>query len=237
MRKRVELLDLWRTAAIVCMVVYHLLYDLYSFRVISPEAMFSPGLNIFERCIAGSFILLAGVSSRFSRSNIKRGLITLGCAMAVTLVSVLVGDPILFGVLHFLGCAMLLYGLLGKFFEKIPKYAAPILYLALFSAAYWVIYYKTQYTLVGVKFLFPLGLTAAGFYSADYFPLIPWFFLFLLGSWLGGILIELRKNREVRLLNVSVPPALTWPGRHSLLIYMLHQPVLYGAVWLIVSRG
>ena len=69
-----------------------------------------------------------------------------------------------------------------------------------------------------------------GFYSADYFPLFPWFFMFLLGTVLGGWCLE---NRESRLLTVSLPAALTWPGRHSLLVYVLHQPVLYGVSYLI----
>lgn len=245
MKKRIDILDLWRTVAIVCMAAYHLLYDLAIFGFLGWGAMFSPGLNAFERFICCSFILLSGISSRFSRSNVRRGLITFGCALLVSLAGYVTGEPIWFGILHFLGCAMLLYGLLGKFFERVPKIAAPILWLALFFLTkYW-----TDNTLVGVGFLFPLGFRAANFVSADYFPLFPWFFLFLLGAWAGGALLELRdtgglkflglKPRETarRVFDLRVPKALTWPGRHSLVIYMLHQPILYGLVWLIARGG
>jgi len=104
------------------------------------------------------------------------------------------------------------------------------LYLALFFLTqYW-----TNHTPVGVGFLFLLGFLTMSFTSADYFPILPWFFLFLLGSWMGGFLVEWRRTRQWKVFDVSVPRALTWPGRHSLLIYMLHQPILYGLVWLIV---
>ena len=75
-----------------------------------------------------------------------------------------------------------------------------------------------------------LGFTAPGFYSADYFPLFPWLFLFLVGTALGGWCLE---HRESKILTASLPGALTWPGRYSLLIYVLHQPVLYGVSYLI----
>lgn len=85
-------------------------------------------------------------------------------------------------------------------------------------------------TTVSVGWLYPLGLLSPGFHSADYFPLLPWFFLFLAGTVLGGWCLDHRDNR---LLTLSLPGFLTWPGRHSLLIYVLHQPVLFGVSYLI----
>ena len=71
-RSRFDILDAWRTLAIVLMAAYHFLYDLALFGVITWERMFSTPLNILERFICCSFILLAGASARFSRSNLRR---------------------------------------------------------------------------------------------------------------------------------------------------------------------
>jgi len=268
-RKRVGILDLWRTIAIVCMVVYHLLFDLYIFGVITADTMFSTGLNAFERFICVSFILLAGISSRFSRSNIKRGIITLACAAVVSIAGYVADEPIWFGILHFLGCAMLLYGLCvraakllyglcvkavkkspprGKLLEKLSGVITPLVCLAMFFALYRL----TESVTVASKLLFAFGFTFPGFYSADFFPLLPWLFLFLIGAWLGGIIKkdtsklsddnasklsdDNASKLSDRLYSPRIPPALTFPGRHSLLIYMLHQPILYGLVY-IFTRG
>jgi uncharacterized membrane protein len=119
---------------------------------------------------------------------------------------------------------MIIYGFAGKYFERLNRYLAAPLFLILFAVT-WV---WTENTLVKATWLWPLGFMYSGFYSADYFPLMPWFFLFLLGTWLGGII---REQKEDSWLYIPVHPALTWPGRHSLIIYLLHQPVLYGICW------
>jgi len=82
MRRRFDVLDAWRTLAIVLMVAYHFLYDLYIFGIISADRLFSTPLNILERFICCSFILLAGASARFSRNNLRRGLIVLAAGLA-----------------------------------------------------------------------------------------------------------------------------------------------------------
>jgi uncharacterized membrane protein len=71
-----------------------------------------------------------------------------------------------------------------------------------------------------------LGFPQRGFYSTDYFPLIPWFFLFLTGFFLFRILDS--KNLNGRLFSRGQIPVLNWLGRNSLLVYLLHQPILYG---------
>lgn len=226
--KRIELIDLWRTVAIVCMVAYHFLFDLALFGAMTWEQFFSPALNAFQMFICCSFILVSGVSARFSRNNLKRGAIVLACAVIVGAVSYFMGQTIRFGILHFLGCAMIIYGLFGKHIEKLPERLMPVLCLLLFFAAYFWVPSVT----VKVQFLYPFGFRYSGFSSADYFPLLPWLFLFLLGTWLGGVV---KNHSQAKLLNVKVPAALTFPGRHSLIIYMLHQPVLYGITWILMS--
>ena len=226
MRRRFDVLDVWRTLAIVLMVAYHFLYDLYIFGVIFANQLFSAPLNVLERFICCSFILLAGTSARFSRNNLRHGLIVLGAGLVVEIGAAVAGQTIRFGVLMLLGSSMVLWHFLGKGLQKLPGWSVAAGSGVLFFAARW----WTGRTAVSVPWLYPLGFTAPGFYSADYFPLLPWFFLFLTGTALGGWCLA---HRENRLLTVSLPRALTWPGRHSLIIYVLHQPVLYGISYLI----
>lgn len=225
--KRIELLDVWRSLAVVCMIAYHFLYDLGTFGVVPWTTVFSAPANALQLFICTSFITVSGVSSRLTKSNVRRGFIVLGCSVAVSAGAYAAGLPIWFGILHFLGASMVIYGLIGKFIERIPVTAAPFIYIALFFLSR---YLTDILSPVSVKFLFPFGFTYAGFSSSDYFPLLPWFFLYLLGTWLGGVLT---RHRDLALLNVRVPKALTWPGRHSLIIYVLHQPILYGICMLL----
>ena len=226
MRRRFDVLDAWRTLAIVLMVAYHFLYDLYIFGVISADQLFSAPLNVLERFICCSFILLAGASARFSRNNLRHGLVVLGAGLVVEIGAAAAGQTIRFGVLMLLGSSMVLWHFLGKGLQKLPGWSVAAGSGVLFFAARW----WTGRTAVSVPWLYPLGFISPGFYSADYFPLLPWFFLFLTGTALGGWCLA---HRENRLLTVSLPGVLTWPGRHSLIIYVLHQPVLYGISYLI----
>ena len=226
MGRRFDVLDGWRTLAIALMTVYHFLYDLALFGVISWQQLFSPALNVMQKITCGSFILLAGASARFSRSNLRRGVIVLAAGIAVELGAMVGGQIIHFGILHFMGVSMVLYHFLGKSLQKCP----PAILLAASTALYGLTAWWTSVTTVSVGWLYPLGLLSPGFHSADYFPLLPWFFLFLAGTVLGGWCLD---HRDSRLLTLSLPGFLTWPGRHSLLIYVLHQPVLFGVSYLI----
>lgn len=226
MRRRFDILDAWRTLAIALMAAYHFLFDLYIFGVMSAERLFSAPLQLLERFICCSFILLAGASARFSRSNLRRGLIVLAAGAVVELGAAVAGQTIRFGVLMLLGASMVLYHFLGNHLEVIPGRLLAAGSAGLFFLTRW----WTGRTVVSVKWLYPLGLMYPGFHSADYFPLMPWFFLFLAGTVLGGWCL---KHRDNRVLAMPLPKALTWAGRHSLIIYILHQPVLYGVSYLI----
>ena len=70
------------------------------------------------------------------------------------------------------------------------------------------------------------GFLPFDFYSTDYFALLPWLFLFWAGYFLHGVVGRARMEP----LRRSVCPALGWMGRHSLLLYLLHQPVIYGVL-------
>ena len=223
---RFDILDAWRTVAILLMLVYHFLYDLLIFGVITPQQMFSPGLNLMQKFICGSFILLAGASARFSRSNLRHGIIVLLAGIAVEIGAAVGGQTIRFGILQFMGVSMVLWHFTGKYLQKLPRW--------LLAAGGAVLYVLTDWwtgqVTVSVSWLYPLGFPNAAFTSADYFPLLPWSFLFLMGAALGGWCLD---HRENKILTAPLPGVLTFPGRHSLIIYLLHQPVLYGVSYLI----
>jgi uncharacterized membrane protein len=225
-RTRIGLLDAWRSLAIVIMVGYHFLYDLALVGRMSWKDLYSPGLNALQLFGCCSFILLCGISSRFSRSNVKRGLVTLSAGLLIMAGAYLAGRPVLFGILQFLGLSMLLYGLAGRAYERLPGLPAAAVCLVLFLLTRtW-----TKTTYVTARWRWPLGFRFEGFYSADYYPMLPWIFVFLIGTCLGGVIL---RHRDAVWLYTPVPAAVTWPGRNSLLIYLLHQPVLYSlCIWL-----
>ena len=222
--RRVEVLDVWRSLCIIGMIAYHALYDLVHFGAVDSAVMRTLPAHALHYSVVWGFILVSGIAARFSRNGFRRGLIVLCAALVVSLGSSLVDLPIRFGILHFLGVAMILCaGLRDRLFPegKGLRLWQPVLFLTLFAlTSLWI-----KNTMVSAHWLYPFGFQYAGFYSSDYYPLLPWLFLYATGAWLGGLVLA---NRDKELLTRRFPPALTFAGRHSLLIYMLHQPVLYG---------
>ena len=225
-RPRYILLDELRGLAIILMVAYHAFFLLaFVFNSRAGHALFD-FMGPVQPFIAGTFILLCGVCCRFSQSNLKRGLKLAGAAAIVTLATLAmtllgVDEVIWFGVLHFLACAVLLFALLQKLPDKVPPVVQIIGFAALFFVfAFWRPFPRTDFFP-----LWALGFPSATLRSADYFPLIPWLFLFLAGTAVG---IYGKQGRFPGWLEKSRIPPLAWLGRHSLLIYLLHQPVLYG---------
>lgn len=219
-RKRIQLIDGLRGLAVVLMVIHHFLYDLVYF-LDAPSWLFSnPVFDVLHYIFAGLFILLSGVSSRFSRSNINRGLKVIGIAVLLTVVTYLLSMPIVFGVLHLLGVCMLFYGLTHRLWEKCRSICFPIVCIILTVASAWA----TENIVFESKWLWMLGWTYDGFVSFDYFPLLPWIFIFLLGTYSGGMIREKKMPEWFYTVNMPVFPKI---GRHSLIIYILHQPILY----------
>jgi uncharacterized membrane protein len=166
------------------MVAHHFLYDLAEFLGAPWWIFTNPVLDIAHLFFAGLFIFLSGVSSRFTHSNIKRGLRVIAAALLITAVTWLMDIPIFFGILHFLGFCMVFYGLTSKFFDKINDRAAPLIYILLLVITA-VIINKFNTLGMDIRWLWPIGITYGGFYSADYFPIFPWIFVFLTGTWAG----------------------------------------------------
>ena len=228
-KKRIEIIDALRGLAVVLMVIHHLLYNLV-YLLGAPKWLFTnPVFDILHYIFAGLFLFLSGVSSRFSRGNIKRGLIALALAVGISIVTFYMEMPIWFGVLHLLGFSMLFFGLTQKFWDIIPRKATPAIYITLIVAGTLAranIKLRSDNAIARIL-LSIAGWPQPGFVSYDYFPLLPWIFVFLLGTWVGIYIKERKLPNRFYEAKFPIFPAI---GRKALIIYILHQPVLYGLV-------
>ena len=239
--RRLGVLDAARGFVLLNMLVYHLLYDLVALFGVRLSWFWEWQGTVWQQFIACGFIFLSGISCGFSRSNARRGAQLLGWGMALSLGTWLVMPQqiIRFGVLHFLGCAALLWALTGRFLDRIPAGVLLTGGLLLFLLTngtqwgYWGVWrlplLELPAGLYTTRWLFPLGFPGPDFYSSDYFPLLPWIFLF----WAGTAFHRVLENAP-RLRRALEPqaPLLSALGRRTLVVYLLHQPVIYGLVWM-----
>lgn len=220
MKERIHIIDTLRGLSVVLMVAHHFLYDAVEF-LGAPAYFFSnPVFDVLHYIFAGCFIMLSGISSRFSKSNVKRSFKVLLAAAVITVVTYAIKMPIVFGILHFLGVCMLLYGLTGKWLQRFPTGPAVAVCCLGIIASAWLV----DTVRLDVHFMWIFGFTYPGFVSYDYFPLLPWVFVFLTGTYLGGPIIAGKFPKWFYTANVPVFSSI---GRHAFVVYILHQPVLY----------
>lgn len=232
---RLIILDELRGFCILLVVVYHGGFDLVNLYHLHLPMFASPVMNFLQAFFAGIFVMLAGITCYFSRSNFKRGLITFLLAVMLTFITLLfIPDMVIrFGILHLLGACMLTFPLFRPLLDKLSPFGSFLFFLLLFIFTYAVPNHALG--ILGWKLL-PLsslwyaspflafaGFPFPGFTSGDYFPLIPWMFLFLAGTSLGR---QLTLTPAPHWMKISRFPLLAALGRHSLLIYLLHQPLL-----------
>ncbi len=227
-RIRIQLIDAVRGLCVLLMILHHLMWDLVCFLDAPRWLFYGVPVRFLHYIFAGLFVLISGLSCRLSRSNLRRGALLALVAGGLTAASAAVGFPIRFGVLHMLAASMLLYGAAGRLWRKIPENRMPFVCAALFCfslLAVQLIPVPADSALAAI--LWPFGFNPELIFSADYFPLFPWIFVFLCGTWFGGLVQSGRLPRWFYTVSVPVLPAV---GRHALLIYVLHQPVLFALV-------
>ena len=227
MKQRYDWLDLWRSLAVLTMVVFHAMWDLEQFSVLPPGTMETPLADVIRYCGGGSFILISGMLALRSEKTLRRGFFLFALGIVVALAATIIGQPVRFGILQLLGLCMMLCAVLRERLQRMTGTAFAGL-LALLFAGSWLL---TSGITVPWRFLYPLGLRSADFYSADYWPLLPWAFLYLLGTQLGAALLHDGAGER----RSRIPRLLTFPGRYSLIIYLVHQPLLYGLCFLCFS--
>lgn len=196
------------------MVAVHLVYDLTElYPVLTWQ--YPPIFSFLMNWGGIAFFLISGICVTLGRRHLRRGTVVFGCGLLVSAVTALMGaTPIRFGVLHCLGLCMLLWGAFKN---------APAKLLCAFGIAFAVLGWIFAKMTVSAPYLYPLGLTAPGFQSADYFPLLPYLGYFLLGACCGKTLYKSRRSIFPHAPNLRF---FCLCGRHSLFIYLIHQPLL-----------
>ena len=231
-KKRVWELDALRGLCIIGMIVVHMFYDIGAF---TDKGIELPNwFYLIKNYGHILFVLISGICATLTaHSTLKRGLVVFGCGLLVSYVTLfmefVIGGfsylRIWFGILHMLGVCMMLYPI----FRKLPFWA-----LALFGAAFIALGLWMDTLTVSVNYLFPLGLCSDTFYAgSDYFAIFPGFGWFLIGAAIGKTAY---RKKESLLPKVNADffllRGLRFIGRHSLLIYLLHQPLLFGITFL-----
>lgn len=238
MKNRLHFLDALRGFTLINMIAFHGLWNLvYLFGIKADWYIGTPGY-IWQQAICWTFILLSGFCRNLGKRHLKRGLTVFGGGLIVTAVTCIVmpESRIIFGVLTCLGSCMLLMIPAEKLLRRVPAAIGLAVSFGLFlllknissgSLGFeGLVICPLPQALYRNLLTAYLGFPPRGFFSTDYFPLFPWFFLFVTGYFLFRVLEKRDLNQK--LFAGGQVPLLNLLGRHSLLVYLLHQPILYG---------
>lgn len=253
-KKRYKALDILRGFTLISMILYHGMWDLIYMAGFSvPWYSETPGY-LWQQSICLTFILLSGFCQPLGRKKVRRALTVSGAGLLVTAVTLLFmpQNRVVFGVLTLIGSCMLFWALLEKKLSKVPALwgLAGSLFLFIFTrdtARGCLGFFGLQLLalpeeLYANLFTAWLGFPFHGFFSTDYFPVLPWLFLYSAGAYLHRLMRESKccasiwSWLETPGLIMHIP-LLSWIGRNSLVIYLLHQPLLYGMlmIWQAVT--
>lgn len=229
---RIAALDVARGVALTGMGVYHLSWDLAYFDLSSPTLPYSPGMRVFSHIVAGAFLALAGASLALAhrggprwRAYFTRLVIVGGAAALVSGATAVTtpNAPIWFGILHCIVAASLLAAPL----LRAPGWAALISGTAALAAPQWL-----ASPFFNPRALLWLGLGTVEPSTLDWRPLLPWAGLTLIGLGLTQLsLPRLLASKLARWRPAAAGRAFAFAGRHSLAIYLVHQPVLFALLF------
>lgn len=215
MNKRILEIDVVRVIAMVLMIVFHFVYDLNEFLGINIDYL--NGFWYYEgKLSALLFIFISGISNGFSRKPVRRGIKILFYAMIITIVTYVIfpDEYIRFGILHFLGTAMIISPVLRKFNNG---FLILLAFLSVIAGSY------IKKLSVDTYLFLPFGAMYDGFSSMDYYPIFPYIAFYVLGIVVykkvyssGKGFIYTRENYKV----------IRFLSKNSLGIYVLHQPIL-----------
>ena len=242
---RYYLIDALRGLALVNMLGYHFLYDVNVVYGLNPRWFLRPAVHVWQQYICWSFILIAGFSFHWGKKhNLRRGLFLNACGFVITVITLIAmpTEAVWFGILSFMGCAVVLTIPLEKGLCKTQPLAGLIISFLLFlllkrvDSGYIGIgpyLYRLPAALYRYRILAPLGFPDAAFRSSDYFPMLPWYLLFLCGWFLGELF---RRHTSWQQIARTRIPLLSAIGCKTIWVYMLHQPILMGICILIFGR-
>lgn len=234
-QKRYQMLDSIRGFALISMILYHGMYDivyLFGHDILWYQSTIG---YIWQQSICWTFILLSGMCWQFSKHPFKRGIKTFLAGLIITVVTIIFipQERVLYGILTLIGVSTLamipLEKLIGKCNPYIGLFVNSILFFVSkninngylgFESMNFIKLPQKLYEIKGLTFL---GFPSVDFYSSDYFSFFPWFFLFLAGYYLWNII----KNKDkITVLLERKISGFEWIGKKSILIYLLHQPII-----------
>ena len=230
--RRLLALDIARTAALLGMIAFHTVFDLQIFGLVPYGTTASPFFYWHARTVAGAFLFLSGASLWLAHGQairwpgFWRRWVKLAAAALLVTVATRAALPdyyVFFGILHCLAVS----SLLGLAILRLP---------ALMIAALGIAVMAASYHLPGPAFDAPalrfLGLATQPVLTVDFEPLFPWLGPFLLGLATAKLASQLQLWPRLHLPETRLTRALAWPGQHSLAVYLVHQPMLIGLIWL-----
>lgn len=238
MKNRYQLLDTIRGIVLISMILYHATWNMVYIYGREWDWYKSPAAYVWQQSICWTFILLSGFCFSLGKRHMKNGGLVFGAGLIVTLVTLIAipQNRVIFGVLTCIGSCILLVTFMEKILEKVvPMWGMAgsfVLFLMTKGINYGYIGMKE-----GLRILLPsswyddylttyFGFPFKEFYSTDYFSFFPWIFLYLTGYYLFRI-VDKKKGWESPVLQIKIP-VVNFLGQHSLLIYLLHQPIIYG---------
>lgn len=217
--QRILWVDSLRGFAIVLMIVFHFCYDLRYFGYVNWQVPNGANWWPFRYVILTLFIFTVGISLSLAHHKqfhaaafVKRALQLLIVSLAITVMSLVMfpSSWIYFGILHFILAA----SFLGVVVVRKP-WLALILGLVILLADWWG-YLDSEWPFVGFGSVLPQN-------TEDFVPLFPWLGVMYLGIACAGLLPIQRFN----LPRLQLIRPITWMGRHALLIYLIHQPIMF----------
>ena len=231
---RLHLYDVLRGFSVVSMVAFHLCYDLKFINGVSLPFFASPFLDLWRNSISWAFVLIAGCMYQHSRDNFRRAGRYLALALAIYVVTaaVRVDTPISFGIIYCMGACTLSARLLELVHLRPSGPGTACLMLFAFvclldlksgSVGLAGMRLELPETLFSTPYLSWLGFPGPRFVSGDYYPLLPFGLMYLVGANVGVMLA--RRTLPTWVFECGLGP-LALIGRHPLLIYLLHQPLL-----------
>ncbi|MDO5726112.1 MAG: heparan-alpha-glucosaminide N-acetyltransferase [Tissierellia bacterium] len=219
-KNRYELIDALRGLTIISMALYHFMYDLKIINLGDYSWVTNPFVSFWQRSILISFIFISGISWNFSKRPLKNGILLTVLGLIITFITTkfIPQERIVWGVLNFFGAAYLLMIIFDKLFKKIDmRFVFIISFIMIF-------YFPKLDFLKDYSFGFIFGATNNNFYSADYVPILPWIFIFIMGYAFWNIFKEKEKFNKIMEIRIGFLSSI---GKNSLIIYLLHQPILY----------
>lgn len=236
---RIKALDTLRGSAMIFVMVYHLLYDLVYFKGINIPFFHSDAMEVIHQFFLIILFMVSGVCTSFSKNSLKRGAIIFFIGEIVTIVSLLAApnNAIIFGVLSFFGCMMMICDIIKPVLQKIPYQVLFIISIILFIVLFDfkngkinLFFTQIKINFPNVDYLYPIAITSDTFKSADYFPLIPHGFIFLAGVALAK---PIKENKFPKWFYKISVPVIDFLGRHSLIVYAIHQPIFLAFMYLL----